>query len=142
MIYINKVLKLWHSSYSLSSLHVALQLVTALSNFLITPLIISKLGSQSYALWITINAFSGLLLLADWGFLNFFRVYMTKIYVQEKFFIQAIWKKAALYLHFSAVIALLLLIFVIPGNPLSSQTSQNRNLTEFALGISIAYLTL
>ena len=136
------LLRLRHGAYSVSSLLIALQIVTALSNFVITPLVISKLGGHSYALWITVNAFSGLLLLADWGFLNTFRVRMTKIYVQESLFVQAIWKKAFLYMHFSAVIGVCLLAFTIPRSPLNSEHWQGRNLSLFTLGILTAYLTL
>lgn len=135
-------LKLRHDTYLVSSLHFALQIVTALSNFVITPLLINRLGLNSYALWVTVNAFSGLLLLADWGFLNTFRVNMTKIYIQERVFVHEIWKKAILYMNCSAGVAVCFLILSIPNSPWSTILWQDQNLAIFGIGILIAYLTL
>jgi O-antigen/teichoic acid export membrane protein len=136
------LLKRQYGTYSLSSLHIALQIVTALSNLVITPLLIDKLGLHSYALWVTVNACSGLLLLADWGFLNTFRVNMTKIYIQDKLFVKEIWKKAHLYMHCSAAVAVCLIIFTIPNSQLSLHLWHGRNLAIFEIGFLIAYLTL
>jgi hypothetical protein len=136
------LLKRQYGTSSLSSLHIALQIVTALSNLVITPLLIDKLGLHSYALWVTVNACSGLLLLADWGFLNTFRVNMTKIYIQDKLFVKEIWKKAHLYMHCSAAVAVCLIIFTIPNSQLSSHLWHGRNLAIFEIGFLIAYLTL
>lgn len=136
------LLRLRDGAYSVSSLLAILQIVIAASNFIITPLVIGKLGGKSYATWITINAFSGLLLLADWGFLNTFRVRMTGIYIQDKLFVRAIWKKANLYMHFSAVIGVFLLALTIRWGPLKSLDWQGQSLHLFALGLLTAYFTL
>ena len=68
----------------LSGLYLSQSIIVTAGNFVITPLIISRLGNSTYVFWITANAFTSLLLLANWGFLNHFRVVMTNIYTHKR----------------------------------------------------------
>ena len=134
--------KVRFSEYSVPGLHVVLQIVVAISNFIISPMIINNLGTTPYTLWITINAFAGLLLMADWGFLNTFRVSMTEIYLQNNFFAREMWKMVTRTLHFSAAMGVVALAILLHGMQLIPQDSQSRNILLVIIAILTAYFTL
>ncbi len=128
--------------YSISTIYLALQIVGLASNFVITPLVIAKLGNITYVLWLTVNAFSALILFADWGFLNTFRVKMTEIYLKEQTFPESIWKNAVKYLHISALLLTFLLTLSINYFPFFSEYSGYHTRIFLALGFMATYATL
>lgn len=134
--------KSFFNVYSVASLNLVLQIVVAATNFILAPLIINALGSESYALWITINAFSSLLLIADWGFLNTFRVKMTKIYNNHNYFARQFWNRATLLMHLSAFSGFFILTITYYLTSEQGKTLQDKRIFLVTIALLTSYLTL
>ncbi len=130
------------NKYLLSGLYLSQKTIVTVGNFVITPLIISRLGNSSYVFWVSANAFTALLLLADWGFLNHFRVEMTSIYMREKIFHFGIWKQARNFMIYSGLILGMILALTINWVPIFNYTLRNQSLILLSFGILTIYLVL
>lgn len=126
----------------LSGLYLSQSVIVTAGNFVITPLIISRLGNSTYVFWITANAFTSLLLLADWGFLNHFRVVMTNIYTHTRLFHFGIWKKAVIYVNYSGLVIGVILALTLRWVPIGKENSVNQFLVLLLLGLLTNFLIL
>jgi hypothetical protein len=126
----------------LSGLYLSQSIIITAGNFVITPLIISRLGNSTYVFWITANAFTSLLLLANWGFLNHFKVVMTNIYTRTGLFHLGIWKKAVIYMNYSSLVIGVILALTLRWVPIRNENSENQFLLLLLLGLLTSFLIL
>jgi hypothetical protein len=126
----------------LSGLYLSQSIIITAGNFVITPLIISRLGNSTYVFWITANAFTSLLLLANWGFLNHFKVVMTNIYTRTGLFHLGIWKKAVIYMNYSSLVIGVILALTLRWVPIRNENSENQFLLLALLGLLTSFLIL
>ena len=126
----------------LSGLYLSQSMIITAGNFVITPLIISRLGNSTYVFWITANAFTSLLLLANWGFLNHFKVVMTNIYTRTGLFHLGIWKKAVIYMNYSGLVIGVILALTLRWVPIRDENSENQFLLLALLGLLTSFLIL
>ena len=126
----------------LPGLYLSQSLIMTAGNFVMTPLIISRLGNSTYIFWITANAYTSLLLLADWGFINHFRVLLTNMYTRTRLFHFGIWKKAVIYMNCFGLILAIILVLMLSLVPIRIDNSGNQFLILLLLGLLTSFLVL
>lgn len=126
----------------LSGLYLSQSIIMTAGNFVITPLIISRLGNSTFVFWVTANAYTSLLLLADWGFINHFRVVMTNIYTHTRLFHFGLWKKAVIYMNCCGLVLAIILVLTLSLVPIRNENSGNQLLVLLLLGLLTSFLTL
>lgn len=123
--------------FSISYLYLILQIAATGTNFLLTPLMISRTDATQFKGWAIINALGQLMLLSDWGFLNRYRVDMTTYFEKAQKFPRELWSSVLKIMKFSSIFGFLIMTII----GLFSLKLMNYMTGEYALCLILALLS-